>query len=312
GDPNLYRYVGNGPTNFVDPDGLRGIGSWISRQAEWVGEQASSAWDYTYRSGEQLILGHYSDEVTVLGTAGQIGTGLIGVDLPGDIRDLSYDVTHWEWSWQHAGQTGLDLVGVFPVIGALKYTDEAVTLARGGSRARAPLADRVAARADARHAESCTVTTRIDVLPSNQLVSRFDTVTIAPNRTAWSRISSDYRAVIRDVEAHTRRSIPSVQRRQLSNQIRQVNHRQPVSDDVYRRLQAEYRDSRSTMIEAWERNTGQSWPQGAQAHHIIPSRYGGPNKWWNIHPAYRNVHQPGIHGSGSPTQTVFPTPLPRN
>ncbi|MBX9627173.1 MAG: RHS repeat-associated core domain-containing protein, partial [Gemmataceae bacterium] len=24
GDPNLYRYVGNSPTNFVDPSGLSG------------------------------------------------------------------------------------------------------------------------------------------------------------------------------------------------------------------------------------------------------------------------------------------------
>ncbi len=100
---------------FTDPDGL------IVRDA----------WDYTKRSGDQLIRGNYSDEVTLLGTGAQIGTGLLGLDLPGDIRDITYDLTNWEWSWGHAGQTTFDAIGILPVIGALKYADETGTLLKG-------------------------------------------------------------------------------------------------------------------------------------------------------------------------------------
>lgn len=83
-----------------------------------------------------------------------------------------------------------------------------------------------------------------------------------------------------------------------------------MSGVQYRALQAEYRANRGSMISQWEANTGQVWPSGGQAHHIILTRYGGPNQWWNIHPAQGGaVHQGGIHGVGSPTQTVFPTPV---
>ena len=62
--------------------------------------------------------------MTLLGTGAQIGTGFIGLDLPGDIRDITYDFQNWEWSWSHAGQTAMDFAGVLPVIGPLKYSDE--------------------------------------------------------------------------------------------------------------------------------------------------------------------------------------------
>ena len=55
--------------------------------------------------------------------------------MPGDIRDIIFDVTNWKWSWGHAGQTGLDLIGVVPVIGVLKYTDEAADLAKVAKKA---------------------------------------------------------------------------------------------------------------------------------------------------------------------------------
>lgn len=32
---------------------------------------------------------------------------------------------------------------------------------------------------------------------------------------------------------------------------------------------------------------------------------------FEIHPAQGSAHQGGIHGLGSPTQIVFPTPIPR-
>jgi len=43
-------------------------------------------------------------------------------------------VKSWEWSWSHVGKTTLDAAGFLPVIGALKYTDEAAALLKGGER----------------------------------------------------------------------------------------------------------------------------------------------------------------------------------
>lgn len=64
------------------------------------------------------------------GTAGQIVIGFTGIDFVADIRDVTYDVTHWEWSWSHAGQTGLDMVGIIPIIGAIKNLDEFAALSK--------------------------------------------------------------------------------------------------------------------------------------------------------------------------------------
>ena len=81
---------------------------------------------YLGKSINQLIKGNYTDDVTLLGTG--VGTGILGIDVLADIRDVSADLTNWEWSWGHAGQTILDVVGIVPLIGAVKYTDEAGSL----------------------------------------------------------------------------------------------------------------------------------------------------------------------------------------
>jgi RHS repeat-associated protein len=120
GGVNVYAMANLNPLFFVDPYGLSGL--------ESVGSYLSDSW-------EQVWKGNYTDNVTALGTAGQIGTGLLGIDLPGDIRDLTYDVQNWEWSWSHAGQTTLDAVGLLPVIGALKYADEGASLVKGSTKA---------------------------------------------------------------------------------------------------------------------------------------------------------------------------------
>lgn len=97
------------------------------------------AGNYLASSAKQVVLGNYTDDVTLLGTAGQVAAGLLNADLPGDIRDLTYDVTNWEWSWSHAGQTTVDAIGLIPVIGAVKYVDEVGVLLKNGDEAAAAL-----------------------------------------------------------------------------------------------------------------------------------------------------------------------------
>lgn len=88
---------------------------------------------------------------------------------------------------------------------------------------------------------------------------------------------------------------------------------------------AEFDKVKNKVIKEWEENTGQKWPvynenvisektgkiirkQGDKydAHHIIENTFGGEHEWWNMHPAkFPNEHQAGIHGAGSPANTLF-------
>ncbi len=71
----------------------------------------------------QTIKGDYAEDTTVLGTVAQIGVSFVpGLDTAADIRDLSYDASQlWNnFSWGNAGWVALDIVGFFPVVGALK------------------------------------------------------------------------------------------------------------------------------------------------------------------------------------------------
>jgi hypothetical protein len=158
--------------------------------------------------------------------------------------------------------------------------------------------------------------------PKGKMLSLTDDVAragTAPNtaggRSPWTQVSSDSRAIIRDIEGHSGISVPSGQRSRLADQVRGRDHTVPASDAEYAQLQRQFRNSRTRLRNEWSQNTGQPWPTDAngrlyEAHHVIPSRYGGPNEWWNLHPVPRSGHQGGVHGTGSPTQGTFPTPVP--
>ncbi len=76
------------------------------------------------KAKDQIIKGNYADSVTITGTTGQILLGFTGVDLICDIRDVYYDITHWEFKWKCAGQTAIDSIGLIPVVGIIKNADE--------------------------------------------------------------------------------------------------------------------------------------------------------------------------------------------
>ncbi len=56
---------------------------------------------YLQASIKQLVLGNYTDDVNLLGTILQVLAGVVGVDLPADVRDLFYDVTNFESTRKH-------------------------------------------------------------------------------------------------------------------------------------------------------------------------------------------------------------------
>ncbi|MFW5720740.1 MAG: hypothetical protein ACOCXT_06970, partial [Candidatus Dojkabacteria bacterium] len=82
----------------------------------------------------QVVYGNYSEDVTLTGTGVQILLGFTGIDVAADLRDVTYDITHWEWSWGHAGQTTVDGIGLIPVIGAVKSGDELGSLIKASSK----------------------------------------------------------------------------------------------------------------------------------------------------------------------------------
>ncbi len=97
-------------------------------------EDDKSFGKYLKSSLKQLFLGNYTEDVNLLGTILQVASGLIGIDLPADIRDLFYDVTNLELSKEHIMQTVLDTTALLPIVGGIKYADEAGALIKSGAK----------------------------------------------------------------------------------------------------------------------------------------------------------------------------------
>ena len=104
----------------------------------WYKKMLDKAEDYLIRSAECIVLGNFTDEVTVLGVGVQIVLGIFDLDLPGDIRDIIADIKNLAETdrvrWDLIGMLALDLIGLIPVIGALKYSDEAAESVASGEK----------------------------------------------------------------------------------------------------------------------------------------------------------------------------------
>ena len=105
-----------------------------------MGDLADDAGSYVSRSSKSLILGDWTDEKpTGLSIGTGIGLGVLGVDLPMDVRDLSHTLTHREWSYEWGETLAFNTIGLIPLIGVLKnlknakklkYLDDAGELAK--------------------------------------------------------------------------------------------------------------------------------------------------------------------------------------
>jgi hypothetical protein len=81
----------------------------------------------------QVLGGNYSEDVTVAGTLAQFALGIVGWDVPGDIRDLSYDLSHLNTTpW---GQTAIDAIALLPLIGSIKQVGQLGDLAKVANKA---------------------------------------------------------------------------------------------------------------------------------------------------------------------------------
>lgn len=86
----------------------------------------------------------------------------------------------------------------------------------------------------------------------------------------------------------------------------------------------QYKKVKKSQIREWEIKTSQKWPTYSEdvlskngsilrqkgdnydVHHIIEASYGGPNEWWNFHPASHPVqHQEGIHKKDGLADKIF-------
>ena len=117
----------NGASNFFS-----NAGKWGTERLNDLREWGKSAGEYAWKSITKFVLGDYSDDnITAMSFVGNIATGIFGVDLPLDVRDLVYDIQHWGEGDNFGMYFALDVVALLPVVGTLKYCKYADDIADG-------------------------------------------------------------------------------------------------------------------------------------------------------------------------------------
>lgn len=118
---NLLSQLWNNLTDKVSGTVSDKLNDWQSEELS-VQDIGSSAGSYVMKSGKKLMLGEYSDEkVTVLSLTGNILAAIANLDILFDLRDLSYDITHWGEDEYFVVKLAADVVALLPVVGVFKY-----------------------------------------------------------------------------------------------------------------------------------------------------------------------------------------------
>ena len=128
---------------------------------------------------------------------------------------------------------------------------------------------------------------------------------------------------LNDIKAQTGLAVSPKQHKLIDEALAKNDYTR-LSTAESKAHRAQFNKVKNELITQWEKQTGQSWPrytedlyskngtlvrragQPYDAHHIIESSYGGPNQWWNMHPArFPDQHQQGIHRAGGPSNQIF-------
>ncbi|MET3448207.1 LysM peptidoglycan-binding domain-containing protein [Ralstonia sp. 1138] len=148
-------------------------------------------------------------------------------------------------------------------------------------------------------------------------------VDVSDTVNGWTPLASRSRAYVRDIESQTGMPLTRSQRELLVDNLRE-NEYTRLSPEAAAKHRVEFNRVKGDLISEWQANTGQVWPtytepvlskngtvlrqigQPYDAHHVIESAFGGPNEWWNMHPArFPDQHQGGIHRADGPLRNIF-------
>lgn len=131
------------------------------------------------------------------------------------------------------------------------------------------------------------------------------------------------RRYMREVETLTKLKVHPKQLVELKKAIKSKKYAK-LSVDETAKSRKEFNKVKNSLIEKWEKETGQTWPKYNKdvlskkgvpyikkgdkydAHHLIENTHGGEHEWWNIHPAKNpDIHQGGIHGKDGLSRILF-------
>ncbi|WP_345911015.1 T7SS effector LXG polymorphic toxin [Bacillus altitudinis] len=156
------------------------------------------------------------------------------------------------------------------------------------------------------------------------VVKRVETVEKRVKGTRNSEKIHGVKDYIKDVESITGRKIPDNQRTLLKKELKENDYSNKLPREDVMKHRQDFQRKKDGLIDEWEKNTGQKWPTYSEpvlskrgrvyiqkgdrydAHHVIKNEHGGPNEWYNIHPAKRpDEHQSGIHRKDGPEKKLF-------
>ncbi len=243
-------------------------------------EHEKGFWEKT---GNQIILGDFSDDVTWLGSTVSIAAALFGVDAPMDVRDFVANVSKGEWGW-----AVVSAVSLLPVVGVLGKGGKILSKSAKAIDTTAEISTTIKYGSNFLDGGS-TIFKQTDVIiPKAMVDDYFDDIikhsefprTIINDGSIWTKITSEQNDVMR----------------------------------------TEFKKLKPTLIGEWETANNLKWPRYEtdiytdsgkllrkagdlyDAHHIKPLEFGGLNTFENITPLHANVHfdKQVIHAPTSP------------